>query len=905
MEKPWLLNIKEIEEKLKTSLSFGLTDHEALKRLGQFGQNEIVKKKKKHPIFLFFAQFENFIIWVLIVAALIAGFMKEWIDTIAIIGIVILNSVLGFIQEFKAEKALEALKKLFSHFTKVLREGEIKKVPSQSLVPGDVIEIEAGDSIPADCRVAWHTSNFAVQEASLTGESTPVMKTSIPLDEAEIILDSRANMVYMGTNVVSGRARCIVVATGMETEIGKIAQMIEHASTEKTPLQKRLNSFGKILVYVCLVLVGIIFLLELFRGGKLVDVFLTAVSLAVAAIPEGLPAVVTIALALGVQRMARRNVLIRKLPSVETLGCTTTICSDKTGTLTKNEMTVKKIYADGKVFTITGTGYAPEGNFLLDGVQTEVENYPGLDKALDCAILCNSARLIKIDNLWTITGDPTEGALLTVAAKAGKFKNDFEDKYELVDEIPFDSERKRMTVILNDGKNHIAFIKGAPEVLINLCSYIFENGKVKPIDDNTRYKILTIMDLFARQGLRVLATGFKELEKNIEISEEKVEKNIIFTGLFAMIDPPREEAKIAIEKCKKAGIKIKVITGDHRSSAIAVAKELGIIHNEKDVVSAEQIDLIDDKNMDDLVRDTKVFARVSPHHKLKIVRVLKRQNEIVAMTGDGVNDAPALKEADIGIAMGITGTDVTKEVSDMVITDDNFASIVAAVEEGRGIYENIRKFIHYLLSCNAGEIMVMFFASLLGMPVPLLPVQILWINMITDGLPALALGVDPVDPSTMENPPRKPDEPIINLNTAGFLLFQGALISICTLSVFWYVLFVTKAGIVKARTMAFFVLAASQLFHSFNLRSQIRSIFELGFSSNMKLVYSVLFSLVLQVIILYIPVAQVIFRTTAISGADFIIVIIVSSLPLLIMEVVKIFLRKGRQQWKKSLSSLR
>ncbi|MCM8828868.1 MAG: calcium-translocating P-type ATPase, SERCA-type [Candidatus Omnitrophica bacterium] len=894
MEKPWMIEVDEIAKQINSDLSNGLDDEEALSRLEIYGYNRLAEKKKRHPVFLFFDQFKNFIIWVLLAAALVAGLLKEWVDAFAIIGIVILNSILGFIQEFKAEKSLEALKKLFSHYTKVIRDGEIKTLPSQSLVPGDITEIEAGDNIPADCRVIWHTANFMVQEASLTGESTPVMKTSIALNEPELVIGERANMVYMGTSVASGRAKCIVVNTGMNTEIGKITQMIEQASYEKTPLQKRLERFGKTLVYICILLVGLIFILEILRGGKFIDVFLTSVSLAVAAIPEGLPAVVTICLALGVQRMAKRNVLIRKLPSVETLGCTTTICSDKTGTLTKNEMTVKKIYADGKVFSISGAGYNPEGDFFLNDKIVRPDAFPGLDKALNCAIICNSAKLVKNDDRWQIIGDPTEGALLTACAKAGKFKEDIEKKFQIVDEIPFDSERKRMTVIMKENGSITAFIKGAPDVLLSLCSYIYEDGQIKPINDKTKETILKYVEAFTNQALRVLATGYKKIPHEIEIKEEKIEKDIIFSGLFAMSDPPREEAKIAIEKCKKAGIKVKMITGDHKLSAAAIAKELSLIKDETAVMIGEQIDFMDDSLLKEKVNFMTVFARVSPHHKLRIVRALKNNKEIVAMTGDGVNDAPALKEADIGVAMGITGTDVTKEVSDMVITDDNFASIVAAVEEGRGIYENIKKFVHYLLSCNAGEIIVMFFASLFKMPVPLLPAQILWINIVTDGLPALALGVDPIYSDNMEEPPRKPDQPLIDKKIGKLIIFQGAIIALCTLLVFSYALFVENAGITKARTMAFFVLATSQLFHSFNLRSNIRSIFDLKFFSNAKLVYAVAFSFLLQVSVIYLPAAQKVFRTTAIENIDLLIVIVVSTIPLWVMEALKLIVRRKK-----------
>ena len=892
MEKPWIYDVAEIVKQLETDISKGLAEEDAKKRLVHYGYNKLAEKKKRHPIFLFFEQFKSFIILVLLGAALIAGFLKEWIDTFAIIGIVILNSILGFFQEFKAEKYLEALKKLFTQYSKVLRDGQIRVLKSELLVPGDIVELEAGDNIPADCRVVWHTTNFAVQEASLTGESTPVVKTSIPLNEPETIIAERANMVYMGTSVSSGRAKCIVVDTGMKTELGKITEMIENTSHEKTPLQTRLESFGKFLVYICLLLVGIIFLIEWIRGGNFVDVFLTAVSLAVAAIPEGLPAVVTIGLALGVQRMAKKNVLIRKLPSVETLGCATTICSDKTGTLTKNEMTIKKIYADGTTFSVTGAGYDPQGNFLINNRPVSPEQFPGLNRSLLCAVVCNGARLTKHNNMWIVTGDPTEGALLTVAAKAGKLKEEIENTFQIVDEIPFDSERKRMTVIVRHNQNLVSFIKGAPDIILNLCSFIEENNSIKHLDETGKKLILDITDSFAKQALRVLATGYKNIEPDADISEKTVETNIVFTGLFAMIDPPRDEAKLAIEKCKKAGIKVKMITGDHKLSAIAIAKELSLIQNEHAVIAGDRIDSLDDNHLQETVNKVSVFARVSPHHKLRIVRALRENNEIVAMTGDGVNDAPAIKEADIGIAMGITGTDVTKEVSDMIITDDNFASIVAAVEEGRAIYENIKKFVHYLLSCNAGEIMLMFFASFLKTPVPLLPIHILWINIVTDGLPALALGVDPADPGNMEKPPRKPDEQIVNRESGKMIILQGFFIAMCALATFLYVIYIEKAGIERARTMTFFVLTCSQLFHSFNLRSDVHSIFKLKFSTNMKLVYAVILSFLLQLAAIYLPVSKTIFRTVPIMGIDIVIAMTISTLPLWMMEIVKLIIRK-------------
>ena len=896
MEKPWTLEINEVARQLKTDISTGLTEQEAKYRLSTYGYNKLVERKKKHPVFLFFDQFKSFIIWVLIIAAIIAGFLKEWIDTFAIIGIVILNSILGFFQEFRAEKALEALKKLFTLYSKVLREGQLKTIPSTMLVPGDIIEIEAGDNIPADCRVIWHTTNFTVQEASLTGESSPVIKTNIALDEPDAIIAERANMVYMGTNVASGRARCIVINTGMNTELGKITEMIEEATYEKTPLQKKLENFGRILVYICFFIVGIIFLLEWLRGGKLIDVFLTAVSLAVAAIPEGLPAVVTIGLALGVQKMAKRNVLIRKLPSVETLGCATTICTDKTGTLTKNEMTVTRIYADKKIFSITGIGYTIKGKFLSDEKEIEPGSFHSLKKSLICAVVCNGARININDQSITTAGDPTEIALLVAAAKGGIFRDEIEKQYEMIDEIPFDSERKRMTVIAKKHNDLYAFIKGAPDILLDLCSFIEENQTIKPLDDSMKKEITQIIEDFSKQSLRVLATGYRQIEPGTQITEKNIERNIILTGLFAMIDPPREEAKIAIKKCKKAGIKVKMVTGDHKLSAVAIAKQLSLVENEQDVITGQEIEKIGIEQFKKMASRISVYARVSPHHKLMIVKALKENNEIVAMTGDGVNDAPAVKEANIGIAMGITGTDVTKEVSDMVITDDNFVSIVAAVEEGRGIYENIRKFVYFLLSTNTGEIMVMFFSALLNMPVPLVPIQILWINIATDGLPALALGVDPVSPEIMEKPPRKPDEPILNWKLGRMIIFQGFVISVCVLAIFAYALFVKETSMVKARTMAFFVLACTQLFHSFNCRSEKHSIFHLKFTSNMKLVHANILSLITLVAIIYVPVTRIIFKTEILQYQELLLVIMVSSIPLWLTEFIKFVMRKNESK---------
>ncbi len=756
------------------------------------------------------------------------------------------------------------------------------------LVPGDLIELEAGDHIPADSRLFWLTSNFSTQEASLTGESTPVLKTVLALEEKDIPLADRANMVYMGTSVASGKAKAIVVDTGMRTELGNIAGMIQEIEHEITPLQKKLEEFGKWIVYLCFVLVGLVFLLEWLRGGKLIDVFLTSVSLAVAAIPEGLPAVVTIALALGVQRMVKRHALIRKLPSVETLGCATVICSDKTGTLTKNEMTVQAIFAGSQIFKVTGVGYEPQGEFLLYENPIVPKQYPELQKVLRCSVLCNGAQLVKGILSCKIFGDPTEAALLTAAAKVGIWKKSLEEEFVFVDEIPFDSQRKKMTIVRKNNNQFIAFVKGAPDILLNDCINIEDGGAVRIMTTEDKERILKANSDFTNSAMRVLALGYRVLDTVSSQYEAKlIEKDLTFVGLMAMIDPPREEVKKAIVECEEAGIRPVMITGDHKNTAIAIAKQLGFFRDDSLALTGDELDKLSEEDFYKEIEKTAVYARVSPEHKLRIVRTLRKHGEIVAMTGDGVNDAPAIKEADIGVAMGITGTDVTKEVSDMVITDDNFASIVAAIEEGRGIYDNIKKFVHYLLSCNAGEILVMFASSLIGLPIPLLPIHILWVNLVTDGLPALALGVDPANPDIMHLPPRKPHEKVVTKSRALLMLTQGAFIAFCTLLAFSFVLFIEKESMGRARTAAFVVLSCSQLFHSFNCRSMTESIFRLGIFSNKRLIWATFVSFLMQMAVVYLPFAQKIFKTETLGVFDWFLVLIISSFPLLAMEIYK------------------
>ncbi|MFA4926526.1 MAG: cation-translocating P-type ATPase, partial [Candidatus Aminicenantales bacterium] len=789
--------------------------------------------------------------------------------------------------------ALLALKKMAAPMCRVIRNGQLVQIPARQVVPGDILELEAGDNISADARIISHTPNFSVLEASLTGESTPVYKTGVELEEEDIPLADRANLVYAGTSVSAGKAMAIVVQTGMSTELGKIARMIQEISMETTPLQRKLEQFGRLLVYLCFGLVAVVFLLEWLRGGKLVEVFLTAVSLAVAAIPEGLPAVVTIALALGVQRLVKRHVLIRKLPSVETLGAATVICSDKTGTLTRNEMMVRAVYANGQLFTVSGNGYEPEGDFSLGKDKINPAAYPEVLKTLTCGVLCNSASLVEENGRYRIAGDPTEGALLSAGLKAGLEKNKLEDEEPLVEEIPFDSERKMMTMIRRSKEQYVAYVKGAPDILLQNCSRLLVNGEEVPLGQEELKKILEVNDSLAKQALRVLGCAYRVMPSLPEkMDASSIEKDLIFTGLVAMIDPPRSEAIEAMGKCLQAGIKPVMITGDHKITALAIASEMGMLQPGSEALSGEELNNLSQEELEKRVEKIQVYARVSPEHKLRIVRAWKKKGEVVAMTGDGVNDAPAVKEADIGVAMGITGTDVTKEVSDMVITDDNFASIVAAVEEGRAIYDNIKKFVHYLLSCNLGEIMVMFVASLVGWPVPLLPIQILWVNLVTDSLPALGLGFDPPDKDIMKRVPRKPNEPIIERNRGSLMAVQGLFIAFCSLVAFTYVLFVEKEGVGRARTAAFIVLAVAQLFQALNSRHQMKSIFELGFFTNLKLIYALLISLVLQLSVVYVPFMQKIFKTENLTLFDWVLVIVLSSLPFWTMELVKLLNKK-------------
>lgn len=864
--------IEQVLKELKTS-DKGLSQAEAEERLRQYGLNEIKEEKKISPLKIFIQQFNSVVIWILIAATVISAFLKEYVDATVILIILVLIAVLGFAQEYRAERAIEALKKLASLKATVLRDGQKKEIDAKELASGDVIILETGDKVPADARLI-EIHNFQTLESALTGESQPVKKDSKELPEKTGIAD-RKNIIFSGTIVVSGRAKAVVIGTGMHTEIGKIAALIQEAKPEPTHLQKKLDQLGKWLGIMTVIIALAVFVVGfLVHEAPLIDMLIVSVSLAVAAIPEGLPAVVTISLALGTQKMLRRNALVRRLPSVETLGATTVICTDKTGTLTVNEMTVKKLFANGKIIDVTGAGYETKGQFLH---KNKPAGFEEIELLLRIGALNNNAEL-KDKNL---IGDPTEGALIVSAAKSGLIKEELEIEYPRIDEIEFTSERKMMATIHRHHGEKIAYVKGAPEIVLNLCNYIYMNGKAKKLTDEEKNEILEINREFADGALRVLGFACKTLV------DTQPEKNLIFVGLQGMIDPPRDEVKSAIQKCKKAGIKVIMITGDHEMTAKAVAKEIGLAGK---AISGHNLDEI--KNLEDWVEDTVIFARVNPEHKIKIVDALKKKGHIVAMTGDGVNDAPALKKADIGVAMGITGTDVSKEASSMILTDDNFASIVNAIEEGRGIYDNIKKYVEYLLSSNLGEVLTIFAAILLGMPLPVIAIQILWINLVTDGLPALALSVDPNEPKIMERPPRNPKEHIITRFMNMKMIVTAVVMMISTLTVFRF--YKPESNLVYAQTMAFTVLVMLQMYNVFNTRSEKASAFK-GILSNKYLILAVMSSIFLQVLVVYPPLNKF-FKTAPLGIFDWIIVVLISSSVLIVGETVKHIYAKANKQ---------
>jgi Ca2+-transporting ATPase len=888
------LSISDAIKFIDTSQT-GLSEEEARQRLEKYGVNELKQREKISPFQILIRQFTSSIVFILLAALVISLLIGEKLDAIVISTIVVLNGVFGFVQEFKAEKAIEALRKLTALKATVVRDGKEMETDSRELVPGDITLLETGSKVPADARLI-NIAAFQVDEASLTGESVPSNKTTGPLDN-NILVNDQENMVFMGTIVTKGRAKAVVTGTGMDTEIGRIADIVQEADEKLSPLQVKLKKFGKWLGFVtigiCVVIFGVGVLREylttdLFETSFAVEMFLASVALAVAAIPEGLPAIVTISLAFGVRRMAKRNALIRKLPAVETLGCTNIICSDKTGTLTKNEMTVREIYFNNRLIEVTGDGYTPEGSFMqtkssasfVRGGGEEVD-ISSLELLFRSSILCNDSRL-NHNERWEIFGDPTEGALLVSAGKAGFKKSEMEDRFPRIDEIPFDSERKCMTTIHRVNEENTAYIKGAPDVILNHCKYISINGQVKDITGEDRKKILDVNHKMASKALRVLGFAYKSLDEKYTPKSEIVEKNLIFIGLQAMIDPPREEVRESIIKCRAAGISTVVITGDHKLTAIAITKELGLFKEGDKALSGEELDKLSDDELDKIVESIVICARVSPEHKVRILNALKKRGHVVAMTGDGVNDAPALKNSDIGVAMGITGTDVAKEASDMVLTDDNFASIVNAVEEGRGIYNTIKQFIQYTLSSNLGEILVVFLAILIGWPLPLIAIQILWVNLLTDGLPGLALGLDPFDKDIMKNPPRKRDEKIISRDVINNILIVGLVMGTGTLLMFY------GYGVetVKAKSIAFTTLVMFQLFNVLTYRAKD---FKIDIRTSKYLIASVVISLLMQFAVLYTPL-NVAFKTVPLGPVDLIKVFLVSGSLYLILESRKMYL---------------
>lgn len=884
------LTQQEVVGYLKSDAVKGLSEKEARERAARYGPNELARVSKAPAWQLFFKQFRDFMVLVLLAATAVSCFLGEYADAVTIMIIVLLNAILGFIQEYRAERSIEALKRLAAPEARVVRSGRERKIPAAELVPGDIVILEEGDRVPADLRLL-KAVNLEIEESALTGESAPVKKQETAMPEGDITLGDIRNMAYLGTVVTRGRGRGIAVNTGMATEMGRIAGMIQEAGQEETPLQRRLAQLGKVLVSFCLFICALVVAVGIIRGEEAYQMFLAGVSLAVAAIPEGLPAIVTVALAIGVQRMIRRNAIIRKLPAVETLGCATVICSDKTGTLTQNEMTVREVVLGEDKLIVTGEGCDPKGEFIGRG-DRQGRQFILLMKA---AALCNNAVLerggVSITGLfrdlvrkqpnreWSIMGDPTEGALLVMAAKAGFWREKLEKKEPRVAELPFDSERKRMTVVCRQPSGALAaYVKGAPDVILDLCTHVFKGGRVVPLSYRDREEILRQNSELAGKALRVLAFACRELPGNTEdFSKKAVEQQLVFLGMAGMIDPPRPAAVKAVQTCRRAGIKVVMITGDHQLTACAVGRELGILSRGERILTGRELDRMSPEQLRKEAGRVSVYARVSPKHKLQIVRALKQAGHVVAMTGDGVNDAPAVKESDIGISMGINGTDVTKEASAMVLADDDFSSIVAAVEEGRGIYDNIRKFIRYLLSCNVGEVLTMFLAVLTGLPLPLTPIQILWMNLATDCLPAMALGVDPYDRDIMMRPPRHPRESVFSHGLAWRIAFSGAAIGLGTLLVFWIGL--SMGDVALARTMAFNAIVFFQLFYVFTCRSEFHTILEVGLFSNPYLVWAVLISAVFQLAVNCVPFLQPVFNTVPLNGLQWAVILAVSATP--------------------------
>ena len=903
MEKWFNKTATEVEEYLQTSMKEGLSSVEAQKRQEESGFNELKAEKKKSLFVKFLEQFKDFMIIVLIIAAIVSGAVgvaqgEGITDSIIILIVVIANAIIGVAQEAKAEKSLEALQKLSGHEAKVIRDGNINTIPARELVEGDIVVLDTGDYVPADLRI-FEAVNLKSQESSLTGESVPVEKQASKIDEEELPIGDRANMLFSSSLITYGRGKGIVVETGMKTEVGKIAEMLSGAEEQETPLQMKLNSLGKTLGLVALAICVIIFIIGIVQGREVISMFMTAVSLAVAAIPEGLAAVSTIVLAIGVQKMVKRNAIVKRLPAVETLGSSSVICSDKTGTLTQNKMTVQKAFVNNTVYDISNLD--ENSDFVKYNIQNQEVKllvYNGM--------LCNDT---KIADDGALTGDPTETALVDIALKMGFSLENLHNDMPRVDEIPFDSERKLMTTVHQRGDKYIVFTKGGVDELLSDCIAYIDNGEIKQDLKNYIPEITSINETMAKDALRVLAFAYKELDH--KPSKDEMENNLIFVGLYGMIDPPREEAKLAVEKCKTAGIKTVMITGDHKITATAIAKKLGILENENEAITGAELDKISEEDLEKNIRNYSVYARVSPEHKVRIVKAWQKNGEIVAMTGDGVNDSPALKTADIGCAMGKVGTDVAKEAADVILVDDNFATVVSAVEEGRRIYDNILKVIQFLLSSNIGEIVVLLLATLFSTTIAklcgitnvagleiLLPIHILWVNLVTDSLPALALAFDPANDDIMNRKPLKQSKGIFTKSMTFRIIYQGIMIGLITLAAFIIGLKTTtvpieglsldQSKIEVGQTMAFIVLALSELVHVFNIRDNKKSIFRTKIFNNKVLLAAIIASAALMFVILLVPALRGIFSIPVLPMNNILEILVLVLLPIVIVEIFKL-----------------
>ncbi len=868
----WFSKTSEtVLKELNSNISTGLSDEEAKKRLSEYGPNRLSTKKKKTLLQLFISQLADVMIYILFGAAIISAMVGEISDSIIILIVIFINAIIGVVQESKAEKALEALKELSTPKAIVKRGGELKEVPSEEVVIGDIVVIDAGRFIPADLRLI-ESANLKIDEAAFTGESVPADKDAmITIEKDNVTIGDQHNMAFMSTLATYGRGIGVVVGTSMDTQIGKIAKMIDEAEEDSTPLQKRLAQLGKTLGFAAIFICGLIFVIALFQGRDMLEMFLTAISLAVAAIPEGLPAIVAIVLAMGVQRMIKENAIIRKLPAVETLGSVNIICSDKTGTLTQNKMTVTKFYADNSLLNIDNIELEkPSNKLLVHGM-----------------ILCNDATYTEKSK----TGDPTEIALLEAGVKYNLFKESLNDQFQRIDEIPFDSDRKLMTTVNKHEGGLKVFTKGAIDSILKISNKALLGEDIVDLNDEVRKSILKAADEMSDEALRVLACAYKEIDSS-NVSIDSLETNLIYVGMMGMIDPPRLEVRDSIKLCKSAGITPIMITGDYRNTAFAIAKELGIAESIDETISGDEIDKFTEETFNENIKDYKVFARVSPEHKVKIVKAFKSHGNIVSMTGDGVNDAPSLKTADIGVAMGITGTDVAKGAADMILTDDNFTTIVSAVEEGRNIYNNIRKSIIFLLSCNFGEIVTLFVAILLNWDTPLLPIHILWVNLITDSFPALSLGVDPGDKGVMNDPPRDPKESLFSGRFGVLLAINGAIMGALTLVAFRVGEHLYPDSLMHAQTMAFVVLAVSQLFYSLSVRNPKKTLFEIGPLTNKYLLGAICVGILLQLSIISIPPIAQIFKVYTLTARDWGFVILLSLIPFILNELIKILFRK-------------